>query len=270
MDLNKKISDLNLPFLDVVLEDIFFIPADPSLRTAPLPESIYDLAQACARPGEQVWQKLQMVQKLSKGVVVDAANCRTLIEEERRKSETLLLIDVRFLGPFQNDPVPQAIHLPTMTTDEWQAAFPKERTAVVFSEDGRKAFSAAMWLREQGRLKSFCTNLAAVRALALGFALCFLSAFFAATSGLAVDGEVFEVVPVPGNPPPEEPAPNHKHYVGQLFVQRPSIKILFGKNDSEEPRANEEVFDGMNYEAESMNAAGLKFAFDNFGLSPHR
>ncbi len=271
MDLNKKISDLNLPFLDVVLEDLFFIPADPKLRGVPLPITIYDLAKACARPGEQVWQKLQSVKKLSKGIVLDEASCRTFIDCEKCNAETPLLIDVRFLTPFQNDPVPKAIHLPTMTTEEWQAAFPKERTAIVFSEDGRKAFSASMWLREQGRMKSFCSTLAAVRALALGVAICFLSTFFSASDGFSVDGEVFEqVVPAPLNPPVEKQVLNHKHYVGQMFIQRPSIKILFSKNDSEEPRANEEVFDGMNYEAESMNAAGLKFAFDNFGVMASR
>ncbi len=162
MDLNKKITDLNLPFLDVVLEDIFFIPADQALRTGLLPVTIYDLAQACARPGELVWQKLQAVQKLSKGVALNAASLRTLIAEEKHRSETPLLIDVRFLASFQNDPVSQAIHLPTMTTEEWQAVFPKEKCAIVFSEDGRKAFSAAMWLREQGRLRSFCIKTAGI------------------------------------------------------------------------------------------------------------
>ena len=141
MDLNKKLADLNLPFLDVVLEDIFFIPADESLRTKPLPVTIYDLAQTCARPGELVWQKLQTVQKLSKGVVLDRSGCRMLVDEEKSKSETPLLIDVRFLEPFQNDPVPQAIHLPTMTTAVWQAVYKAEKSAIVFSEDGRKAFS---------------------------------------------------------------------------------------------------------------------------------
>ena len=271
LDLNKKISDLNLPFLDVVLEDIFFIPANPLLQRAPLPVTIYDLAQACARPGELVWQKLQMVQKLSKGIVIDEADCRTLFAVDTHKSETPLLIDVRFLGPFHYDPVPNAIHLPTMTTDEWHAAFPQEKTAIVFSEDGRKAFSAAMWLREQGRLNSFSTNLAVIRALTLGFAICFFSMFFLSFDGQAVEAEVFdEVIPAPQNSSTEDNASIQKRYIGQLFVQRPSIKILFGKDDTVEPRANEEVFDSMNYEAESMNAAGLKFVFDNFGLMASR
>jgi hypothetical protein len=271
LDLNKKISELNLPFLDVVLEDIFFIPADPILRRTPLPVTIYDLAQACARPGELVWQKLQMVQRLSAGIVLDEVGCRTFFEVDDHISETPLLIDVRFLGPFQNDPVPNAVHLPTMTTDEWHTAFPTEKTAIVFSEDGRKAFSAAMWLREQGRLKCFSTNLAAIRALTLEFAICFFSMFLFSFDGQAVEAEVLdEGASISKNSATEEIAPIQKRYIGQLFVQRPSIKILFGKDDTVEPRANEEVFDSMNYEAESMNAAGLKFVFDNFGLMASR
>ena len=270
MDLNKKLTDLHLPFLDVVLEEIFFIPADQTLRTKPLPVTIYDLAQTCARPGELVWQKLQAVQKLSKGVVLNEPGCRTLIDHEKSKSETPLLIDVRFLASFQNDPVPDAIHLPTLTTAAWQAVFPKDRSAIVFSEDGRKAFSAAMWLREQGRLRSFSANISDLRSQLLVLCLCLLTTFVLAPEGLAVEGEVFDqVLPTTGAAPSEQPAKN-QHYVAQLFVQRPSIKVLFGKDEAEEPRANEELFDGMNYEAESMNAAGIKFAFDNFGVLASR
>ncbi len=271
MDLNKKLADLNLPFLDVVLEDIFFIPSDKALRTAPLPVTIYDLAQTCARPGELVWQKLQQVQKLSKGVVLDERECRTLIDVEKSKSRTPLLIDVRFLASFQTDPLPTAIHLPTMTTVQWQAVYPKDKSAIVVSEDGRKAFSAAMWLREQGRLRSFCTKIGDLRAQLLVLSLCLLTSMLLAREGRAVDADVFDqVLPTSGAALNNERSAKNQHYVGQLFIQRPSIKILFGKNDSEEPKANEELFDGMNYEAESMNAAGIKFAFDNFGVLASR
>jgi len=175
LDLSKKIIDLNLPYLDVVLEDIFFISADPALRSAPTPVTIYDLAEACARPGELVWQKLHAVQKLSRGIVLDPVSCRTVIRSEVTEFRSPLLFDVRFLESVQNDDISNAYHLPTMTTEEWQALYPKEKSAVVFSEDGRKAFSAAMWLREQGRLNTYCIKLQELRSALFIFCLCFLT-----------------------------------------------------------------------------------------------
>jgi rhodanese-related sulfurtransferase len=257
-----RLAELGLPFTDVILEEIFFIPPGDHLPEKPRPVTIYDLATISARPLDQVWQRLQEIRRLCSGVVLPSpAAVSDLLRQQP------VLFDVRFAAEASEDPVPGALHLPSMSGAQWRAVVPAGRPCLTISGDGRKSFSAAMWLREQGIANAFCTCLADVRAaLATSLMLIVtLASWIAfATDVVAADAESFQTRA-------ENVTVTAAHtYTMQLFIQRPSLKILFNNEDAPEGRSDQEVFDGMNYEAESLSAVGLKASWRGVGLMATR
>lgn len=164
LELQTKIADIGLPFVDVILEEIFFIPPGNHLPEKPRPVTIYDLAKISARPEDAVLQKLREIQKLmGTSHPVDPKAVGQLLSV-LSSSQAPCLLDVRMRLEDFYVPVPGALHLPSLQTEEYKAALEKDQPCLVFSDDGRKAFSAAMWLREQGYRQAFATTTAAVRA----------------------------------------------------------------------------------------------------------
>lgn len=156
MDYTKKIADIYLPYPDLVLEEIFFIPAHDHFPGTRHPVTIADLAEICGRTPEVVWHHLHEIEKMSRGVVIaDQDDCYRCLSELRQRSQNPLFFDVRFKEAMEQAPIPSALHLPSMTSSDWQGVYDAGQTAIIFSDDGRKAFSAAMWLRTQGRPLSF-------------------------------------------------------------------------------------------------------------------
>src|SRR5690606_17565438 len=112
-----ELAALGLPFLDVVLEEIFFIPPGTHLPEKPRPVTIYDLARISARPLDQVTARLEEIQALSAGIVLEDGAAATALFAELRPGQPLLF-DVRFAAEATREPIPGARHLPTMTTAE--------------------------------------------------------------------------------------------------------------------------------------------------------
>lgn len=264
MDFNKQIADIDLTYPDLVLEEIFFIPADDHLAGTRRPVTIADLAEICGRTPEVVWHRLHEIEKTSRGIVVDTlAECANRLAIVRKSGQEPLLFDVRFADRLSTEPIAGALHLPTMTSPEWQEAYSAGQTGFVFSDDGRKAFSAAMWLRTQGRLRTFAVKTADLRG-ALTMLVVLLCVMFNDGNAEAADAESLRHSPLV-----KEQFVDYQ-YVVQMFVQRPSLKLLMSQGEDAERRSDQEVFDGMNYEAESMNAAGMKVSWKNVGLMATR
>lgn len=256
-----RLADLGLPFLEVILEEVFFIPRGDHLLEKPRPHTIYDLAAISARPLDQVWQRLQEIKKISGGIYIPDADAAIPILRAKP-----VLFDVRFTEDFLNDPVPGAMHLPTMTMADWRSVASESSTCVTLSTDGSKAFSAAMWLREQGIVKAYAARAADIRTALTSLGLILLTAWCVLCSqGLhAADAEAFQTGST------SAAVQTAQAWTLQLFVQRPSLKILFGKDEAPERRSDQEILDGMNYEAESLNAVGLKASWNALALMATR
>jgi len=151
-----KLDQLGIPYLDLVLEEVFLVPAGKTLAGL---VTLADLAQFCGREVARVASQVQGIQALSQGITISASELAAAL----RSSPRLVLLDLRQANEFAGGSIAGARRLAELDLPVFLADCRERKDGLVtLCQDGSRAFSAAMYLRSHG--------FAAVRSLSGGLA----------------------------------------------------------------------------------------------------
>ncbi len=139
------LSELNLPFLELVLEEMFFLT--PRLfrpQTQNIPQTIAELCELSQLNYDEVCRSLREIMRQSEAIVI--------YPEDLPKLASYWIIDIRSPSKRLKDPS-RAICPWEVVFHEWLAHYKNTeltRPLVVVSETSERAYSAAMALRQEG------------------------------------------------------------------------------------------------------------------------
>lgn len=140
------LTSYGIPHLDVVLDEIFAIPAQ-GVFGAPLPPTtVEELAERCGLAHELVAETLTRIATMSEHIEIQPEALAVRLPA----STGLILLDVREPWEFEIAHLPGSILLATV---DFAAVLPQLQAAecvVTICHHGIRSYSAAMWLRQRG------------------------------------------------------------------------------------------------------------------------
>ncbi len=137
------LAALDLPYLDVVLAEIFHVPPPALFPEAAVPATIADLAAAGHMSVAEVVRRCSELQVLAQGIALTGAELAALAPEGR------VLLDVRLTAGMRAAPAGAVVLADTSMAELWPRLQPPV-IPVALCETGARSFSAAMYLRQRG------------------------------------------------------------------------------------------------------------------------
>ena len=155
----KKLSDqselyqLNLPHLDVVLEEVFSVPGahllGPFYRE---PRTIGDLKSISLLSSEKIYTRLEEVILLAKDIECSANDFNRL--QKNSVDEAVKILDVRVDRLLESPCLQGAVSLDELDIQRFICeSNDSGQHVVAVCQDGKKSFSAAMFLKKHGLKK---------------------------------------------------------------------------------------------------------------------
>lgn len=146
--LDAKLSELNIPHLELVLDEIFGIAGSHLLGSNHvLPLSLNDLVKRSGIKKEEVFKRLGFVATHARNIEISPASL--FAELEGGASPFFLNLcdeDVSMSHPFSKSARPSEL-----VFDEFICTVKeKDQTLVTFCPTGEKSFSGALYLKQQG------------------------------------------------------------------------------------------------------------------------
>jgi hypothetical protein len=147
MERNTKLTDLSLPYIDVILHERFLLPPKEMKRLGlDIPQTIGDLVDQAGTNLESVKNILQECMTLSKGIILDIP-----LAKVSDVQETEWILDVRPNVDFDSEPLHPNGRIFHLGNRMAQIEIMKTlHRVIVISDEPGHAWSAAMALRKEG------------------------------------------------------------------------------------------------------------------------
>lgn len=145
MHAQTPLASLPIPHLDVVLDEMFYVPRPGFFSDAPAPpRTIGALAERTKLPLPGVITYLETIMRLSDGIEISAAELAALLPQKP------VLLDVREPWEFDICHLSGSILLDPATFPALLERLKGQDKVVTICHHGVRSFSAAMYLREHG------------------------------------------------------------------------------------------------------------------------
>ena len=148
-DSGALLSDMNIPHLELVLDEIFGIPPARLLLEIKPPTTVLELARATRLAPAEVAMRLERIRLMSIGIEIACAELQGLLNGSS-DHERPILVDVREFWEFEQCHLPGSLLL---ANENFQELLPKLRAAtdvITICHHGMRSYSAAMYLKQQG------------------------------------------------------------------------------------------------------------------------
>ncbi len=136
------LSAITIPFFSVILEEVFLIPPHLDLNNPLYPQNLRDLANISFLKTDDVIRRLNYLEQMA--IKVTSFNLHK--EKGGLHEEILLSLDGTLPDGHQN----QVRILDSKHFDTLMDSLKNAKAIVIISQDTKKAFSAAMYLRDLG------------------------------------------------------------------------------------------------------------------------
>ena len=161
LSLTTTLSSLNIPHLNVVLEEAFSIPNSHLTGVEPLKEidTIKDLIDKSILSEQTVWKRLEGVIDMSTDIEV---SCETLADQLSKKDGQPIILDVREPWEFDICHLEDSLLGRKLDLEGFINELRSSKKEVVaVCHHGVRSFSAAMYLKQQGidKVKSLAGGL---------------------------------------------------------------------------------------------------------------
>ena len=141
-----NLSDLNLPHLEVILEEAFGLPPSAIFPDFDRPQTIADLARVTGISHKIVIRRLKEVQHLATDIEIDCKDLAALMGS----SSPPILIDVREGWEYEICHLPGSILLASASFPDLLPMLVQAARVVAICHHGIRSLSAALYLRKQG------------------------------------------------------------------------------------------------------------------------
>lgn len=150
MDHQKKLTDLGIPHLDLILVEIFQIPPPDLFPEVEQPKTLGELAQMKGLSVAVLKEKLMSIREKALDIEVDVQTLKHLLA----KGEIPILLDVREPWEFQIAHIPGSLLLASLSFPELLPTLKSASHVVTICHHGVRSFSAAMYLRDLGMMQT--------------------------------------------------------------------------------------------------------------------
>lgn len=143
-----KLSTWQLPHLDVILDEIFYVPPAALFPDMATPQTLGDLAERSGMPLYEVASRLDLAQQMSEHVEISGQELNSLLQLKT----PLLLLDVRLEWEYAHCHLPGSVLLTGANFPElWPQMLERPHVPVIcICHHGIRSYSAALFLREKG------------------------------------------------------------------------------------------------------------------------
>lgn len=144
---DTRLDTLGIPELDVVLDEIFFIPTHSFIKDRPkTPQTIGELIAVSPVKPSKVVHLLKWVIELAKDCAITASDFKNTLALEDNDA---IILDVRNEEGRKGREISGAVCTWTINWDEWIPKIKNSQNVIVICNEGKRSFSAAMQLRDE-------------------------------------------------------------------------------------------------------------------------
>lgn len=142
----KRLSDLGIPHLGVVLVEIFQVPPPEIFPEVDQPTTVGELARASKKPVAVIWETLMNLRAKAHQIEIDVQALHQALAGDNPP----LLLDVREPWEFEMAHIAGSLLLASLSFSELLPRLKAADAVVTICHHGIRSFSAAMYLKEQG------------------------------------------------------------------------------------------------------------------------